>query len=73
MVLIVCHVHKHMVEICDMFKIDNKTAVCLKKTIFRKQVVPVLHVVNRLKITLGCMYSYLSWHCFNKCHAITGG
>ena len=53
-----------MVKVCDMFKIDDKAAVCLKKTIFWQQVAPILYIVNGFKIALGCMYDYLSLHSF---------
>ena len=64
--MIVCQVHKRMVKVCDMFKIDDKAAVCLKETIFWQQVDPILHIVNGFKITLGCIYKYLSFFCFHS-------
>ena len=40
------HVNKSTVKICDMFKIDNETAVCLEKAVFGKKLQPILHIAD---------------------------
>lgn len=60
MKMVVCHVDERMIKICDVFKIDDKTPVCLKKTVFRKTRKPVLHVFDRVEIPKCSMHDDLS-------------
>ena len=64
MKLMTTHVHKCMVKICDMLKIDNEAAVCLEKAVFWKQINPILHIMNGFKITSDGMHRYFPALCF---------
>ena len=52
--------NKIMVEIRDMLKVDNETAMRLEETVFREKFQPVLHIVNGFKIAQNGMYRYFS-------------
>lgn len=54
------HMNQGMVKIHDVFKVDDKAAVCLEKAVFWQQFQPVLHIVNGVKIAYGGMDDNLS-------------
>ncbi len=56
--------HRCMVKISYMLKINDEAAVCLEKTVFGKQFCPVIHILNRNKILRGGMNNDLSSLCF---------
>lgn len=55
-----------MIKITYMLQIHNKTAMRLNKTIFRKDLNPVLYTVNRFIIFFGGMDNDFSPLSFNK-------
>ena len=52
--------YDRMIKVHNMFKINNKTPVCLEKAVFGKLFRPIIHFVNGVKILTGSMYNYLS-------------
>ena len=57
------HVYKRMVKIGNVLEVDNKTAVCLKKTVFGQYFQIMLHIAGGFKIAHRGMDDYLSPLC----------
>ena len=61
-----------VIKVHNMFEVNNKAPVCLKKTVLGKLFQPVIHIMNRVKVLTGSMYNYFSgyrnaWHEWNLC------
>lgn len=57
------HVYKRMVKIGNVLEVDNKTAMCLKKTVFGQYFQIMLHIAGGFKIAHRGMDDYLSPQC----------
>ena len=49
-----------VIKVHNMFEVNNKAPVCLKKTVLGKLFQPVIHIMNRVKVLTGSMYNYFS-------------
>ena len=39
-----------VIKVHNMFEVNNKAPVCLKKTVLGKLFQPVIHIMNRVKV-----------------------
>ena len=53
-----------MIKVYDVVKVNDKAAVCLKKTVIGEQIQQVIHSINRIKILMNSMINYFSALCF---------
>ena len=49
-----------VIKVHNMFEVNNKAPVCLKKTVLGKLFQPVIHIMNRVKVLTGSMYNYFA-------------